>query len=44
VNFDIYNVLNGNYVRTVNANYAAWLTPTAILDPRLFKISAQFDF
>jgi hypothetical protein len=43
-NFDIYNALNGSYVRAVNANYAAWLTPTAILDPRLFKISAQFDF
>jgi len=43
-NFDIYNALNGNYVRSVNAAYAAWLTPTAILDPRLFKISAQVDF
>ena len=27
-NFDIYNALNGNYVRTVNANYASWLVPT----------------
>jgi hypothetical protein len=44
VNFDIYNALNGAYVRTVNAAYASWLVPTAILDPRLFKISAQFDF
>src|SRR5204862_5805533 len=43
-NFDVYNALNGNYVRSVNASYAAWLTPTAILDPRLFKISGQFDF
>jgi hypothetical protein len=43
-NFDIYNALNGNYVRTVNANYASLLVPTGILDPRLFKISAQFDF
>ena len=44
VNFDIYNALNGAYVRTVNAAYASWLVPTGILDPRLFKISAQFDF
>jgi hypothetical protein len=43
-NLDIYNVLNGNAVRSVNASYAAWLMPTAILDPRLFKISGQFDF
>jgi hypothetical protein len=43
-NFDIYNALNGNDVRTINANYASWLVPTGILDPRLFKISAQFDF
>jgi hypothetical protein len=44
VSLDIYNAFNGNYVRTVNANYASWLTPTAILDPRLFKLSGQFDF
>jgi Carboxypeptidase regulatory-like domain len=44
VSLDVYNALNGNYIRTINANYASWLTPTAILDPRLFKISAQFDF
>jgi hypothetical protein len=43
-NFDIFNALNGNAVRAVNASYAAWLTPTAILDPRLLKISGQFDF
>jgi hypothetical protein len=41
---DLYNALNGSYTRTVNTNYASWLTPTAILDPRLFKISLQLDF
>jgi hypothetical protein len=44
VSLDVFNALNGNAVRTVNVNYASWLTPTAILDPRLFKISGQFDF
>ncbi len=44
VNFDIYNALNGSSVRAINASYAAWLTPTAILDPRLYKISVQVDF
>jgi hypothetical protein len=43
-NLDIYNIMNGNPVRGVNANYASWLIPTSILDPRLFKLSAQFDF
>jgi hypothetical protein len=43
-NFDIYNAMNGNPVRAVNAAYASWLVPTGILDPRLFKLSAQFDF
>jgi hypothetical protein len=44
VNLDIFNALNGNAVRTVNNNYSAWLTPTGILDARLFRISAQLDF
>jgi hypothetical protein len=44
VNLDIFNALNGNAVRSVNNNYAAWLTPTAILDARLFRISGQVDF
>ncbi len=44
INLDIFNALNGNAVRTVNNNYAAWLTPTAILDARLFRISGQVDF
>jgi hypothetical protein len=43
-NLDIYNILNSNPVRAVNTAYASWLVPTSILDPRLFKISGQFDF
>jgi hypothetical protein len=49
INFDFYNVLNANSVITENATYTlptggAWRNPTGILLPRLFKISAQFDF
>jgi hypothetical protein len=45
INFDFYNVLNANSVITENATYgAAWRVPQSILLPRLFKLSAQFDF
>jgi hypothetical protein len=45
VNFDFYNVLNSNSVIGENSVFGApWRTPTAILLPRLFKFSAQFDF
>ena len=45
LNFDFYNVLNANSVITENSTYGpTWRQPTSILLPRLFKISAQFDF
>ena len=45
VNFDLANLLNRNDILGVTTNYgAAWQTPTAILDPRLFKLGVQFDF
>lgn len=45
LNFDFYNVLNANSVLTENFTYgAAWRTPQSILLPRLFKISAQYDW
>jgi hypothetical protein len=49
INFDFYNITNSNSVLTENATFVlapstAWRTPQSILLPRLFKISAQFDF
>jgi hypothetical protein len=49
INFDLYNITNSNSVLTENATFVAapstaWRTPQSILLPRLFKISAQFDF
>jgi hypothetical protein len=44
VNLDIANSLNGNPVLLQNNAFGAWLTPLKILEARLFKLSAQFDF
>jgi hypothetical protein len=45
INFDFYNVMNANSVISENSTFGAgWRTPQSILLPRLFKLSAQFDF
>jgi hypothetical protein len=42
---DLYNVLNSSAVLTVNNTVGPnWRTPTNILQGRLIKIGAQFDF
>ncbi len=42
---DLYNVLNGNTVLSVNNTYgAAWQRPLTMLPGRLFKFGAQVDF
>ena len=47
VNLDLYNLTNASTILTANAAYAltnnAWLTPTAISNPRLIKISFTLD-
>ena len=44
VSLDLYNTLNTDKPVTVNQSYASWLAPTEILNPRVAKISVQFDF
>ena len=48
VGFDIYNILNAAPVLSYNQAFspatAAWLTPTAVLQPRFWKFSVQVDF
>ncbi len=47
VGFDIYNVLNSNPALTYNPAFSTatpWPRPTAVLQPRFAKISAQIDF
>ncbi len=43
VNLDFYNLLNRSTILAANAAYASWLTPTAISNPRLMKISLTLD-
>ena len=43
--FDVYNLLNGSAILATNQTYGpSWLTPTSILDARLFKFGVQVDF
>lgn len=43
--FDVYNLLNASPILQINTTYGpSWLTPTAILDARLFKFGVQVDF
>jgi hypothetical protein len=55
INFDFYNITNSNSILAENATFTdpaavtaaapqSWRVPQSILLPRLFKISAQFDF
>jgi hypothetical protein len=44
VGIDMFNALNANPVLTENSSFAVWRTPLSILQPRYFRISAQFDF
>jgi hypothetical protein len=43
--FDIYNAMNGAAILAVNNTFGnSWRSPSAILDARLIKFGAQFDF
>jgi hypothetical protein len=44
VNLDISNAFNANPVLLLNNNFGDWLRPQKILEARLYRISAQFDF
>ncbi len=44
ISIDVFNMLNSNALLTVNENFASWMAPQSILNARLLKLSAQFDF
>jgi hypothetical protein len=44
-NFDIYNMLNGASILSMNAGYGTnWLVPYEIMGGRLLKFSGQIEF
>jgi hypothetical protein len=44
-NFDLFNILNNRATVSVNGTSGnSWLVPTAVLDGRMAKFSAQIDF
>jgi hypothetical protein len=45
IGLDLFNALNAATVLSVNQTYGpSWLSPTAVLQARVAKISGQFDF
>lgn len=43
--FDCYNALNANPVLSMNTTFGpSWLTPTQVLDARIFKVGVQMEF
>ena len=44
LSLDIYNVLNSDVLSGISSTYATWLAPTAVVAPRLLKVSWTFDF
>ena len=42
---DLANIFNGSAIEVENVTYGTkWRTPTQILDPRLAKFGAKFNF
>jgi hypothetical protein len=44
ISLDLFNLLNSDVLSGASATYATWLAPTAVVAPRLAKISMTFDF
>jgi hypothetical protein len=44
VSLDLYNLFNSGTISAASATYATWLAPSAVISPRLMKLSLTLDF
>ena len=44
VSLDIFNLLNSDTIAAASSTYSTWLAPSAVVAPRLMKISMTVDF
>jgi hypothetical protein len=44
VSLDLYNLFNRSTVTSASFNYGTWLAPSAVIAPRLAKVSLTLDF
>jgi hypothetical protein len=44
LSLDLFNLLNADTISSASAVYATWLAPTAVVAPRLMKVSLTYDF
>jgi hypothetical protein len=44
LSLDIFNLFNIATISGASATYSSWLAPTAVISPRLMKVSVTFDF
>jgi hypothetical protein len=44
VSLDMFNLLNSDTISNASSVYATWLAPSAVVAPRLMKVSMTFDF
>jgi hypothetical protein len=44
ISLDLFNVLNADTIASASSTYSTWLAPSAVVAPRLAKVSLTLDF
>jgi hypothetical protein len=44
LSLDLFNLLNADTIASASSTYSSWLAPTAVVAPRLAKVSLTLDF